>query len=458
MLEEEFAEACAAVSDAKNQLRNKSGFSPRQWVFGSNGRQVGDLFDGTEDVAAIPLETADSRFARSQVLRMGARAAFFQCQTRDALDRAVHHKLRVAAKPYEVGDLAYIYREYRQGKGKKPAATWTGPAVVIGKEGSNYWLARGGRCLLAAPEHLRPADHEEVSEALRVKMAMKEVRQMMTSLQAEEYEEVTDNDAPGFPAPPQDSNVTDMEAETLLDGGLPSELPQPWAEAASREQQIKSTARRAEVLDDVPLELKKPRTQFMVKRCVSEKGKEKQLEKELPWGLIPPEERELYRQAELKQWNEHVDFGAVRALSLAESELVRKTVSPDRILRSRFAYKDKNYAKRKCDPSVPPRPKARLCIAGHMDPDLGSKDMAVDAPTAGRHSILLALQVALCRSWKVSTGDIKAAFLNGVPASEALLFPTLGWDAYLGSRPNHRSGQGCFWTLYESQIVVDEAV
>ena len=38
-----------------------------------------------------------------------------------------------------------------------------GPAVVIGKQDPNYWLARGGRCLLAAPEHLRPADPEEVS-------------------------------------------------------------------------------------------------------------------------------------------------------------------------------------------------------------------------------------------------------------------------------------------------------
>ena len=331
------------------------------------------------------------------------------------------HKPRVAAKPFEVGDLAYIYREYRQGRGKKPSATWTGPAVVIGKEGSNYWLARGGRCLLAAPEHLRPADHEEVSEALRVKLAMKEVRQMMTTLQAEEYEEVDDEEAPGFPPSAPRAEGADMEVETLLEGGQPSSLPSPWAEAASREEQIKSAARRAHVLDDVPVHMKKPRTQFMVKRCVSEKGKEKQLEKEIPWGMIPPDERELYRQAELKQWNEHVDFGAVRALSLQESENIRRTVSPDRILRSRFAYKDKNYAKRKCDPSVPPRPKARLCIAGHMDPDLGNKDMAVDAPTAG-HSILLALQLALCRSWKVSTGDIKAAFLNGVPAPRRLHF------------------------------------
>jgi hypothetical protein len=160
----------------------------------------------------------------------------------------------------------------------------------------------------------------------------------------------------------------------------------------------------------------------MVKRCISEKGKEKQLEKELPWGLIPPDEKEMYREAELKQWQEHVEFGAVRPLSLSESEEVRRRVSPDRILRSRFAYKDKNYAKRKCDPSVPAKPKARLCIAGHCDPDLGRVDMQVDAPTACRHSILLALQLCLCRGWHVSVGDIKAAFLNVVPAPRKLYF------------------------------------
>ena len=68
----------------------------------------------------------------------------------------------------------------------------------------------------------------------------------------------------------------------------------------------------------------------------------------------------------------------------------------------------------------PPKPKARLCVAGHRDPDLGRKDMAVDAPTAGRHSLLLAIQLALARSWVASIGDIRAAFLNGVQAPRQL--------------------------------------
>ena len=97
-------------------------------------------------------------------------------------------------------------------------------------------------------------------------------------------------------------------------------------------------------------------------------------------------------------------------------------MDPSRILRSRFAYKDKNHAKRKKDPTLPCRPKARLCVAGQHDPDLGRQDMSVDAPTTGRHSILLALQLALCRGWLVSVGDIRAAFLNGIPAPRQLYF------------------------------------
>ena len=64
----------------------------------------------------------------------------------------------------------------------------------------------------------------------------------------------------------------------------------------------------------------------MAKRGISQKGKEKQLEKELPWGMIPPDERDLYREAERKQWDEHVEYGAVRPLTLEESREVEMSV------------------------------------------------------------------------------------------------------------------------------------
>ncbi len=76
ILKDELSEAVAAVSDAKNSLRNKSGFSPRQWVFGSNGRQVGDLFDGDHDPARSPcclLQVPDQASAAASCESSGSR-------------------------------------------------------------------------------------------------------------------------------------------------------------------------------------------------------------------------------------------------------------------------------------------------------------------------------------------------------------------------------------------------
>jgi len=370
--------------------------------------------------------TADEKVSRAHAIRLGARTAFFSCQTKDALQRASQHKARVDKADYDAGDLVYIYRELRQRKGKKSGSAWIGPGTIIGREGHNFWVARGGRCLLAAPEHLRIAHHEEISEMIRLKTSMKELREIIDKgdddIIDQDYEDGDHRAGESVPAdmeweqdPHGVEEQLDMEVEEA--GGA-------IGQALRRERQLEAHARRRQALDDVPLNLKRQRGQqvLMVKHAISEKGKEKQLEKELPWQLIPPDEREMYRAAELKQWEEHVQFDAVRALSVEESIEVIKKVKPERILNSRFLYRDKNYAKRKADPSVPAKPKARLCIAGQNDPDLGKVDMVTDAPTTSRHSIILALQLALCRSWLVSVGDIRAAFLNGIQAPRELYF------------------------------------
>ena len=97
---------------------------------------------------------------------------------------------------------------------------------------------------------------------------------------------------------------------------------------------------------------------------------QKQQDKEVRWQDIPETEKPLYVQAEIKQWKEHMDCQAVEILTIEESEEVRATVPRERILNSRFAYRDKNMAKRREDPTVLAKAKGRLCIAGHRDPDL----------------------------------------------------------------------------------------
>ena len=194
------------------------------------------------------------------------------------------------------------------------------------------------------------------------------------------------------------------------------DAPDPrLAEVATREERLRVAARRRDLLDDVPhgIGAKKPKVAYMAAQRRSEKGKAKQLEKELCWGMIPPEEKELSKRPR------HPVRGACRfwggrPLSLEESARVLREVDLSRILSSRFAYKDKNHAKRKEDPSIAPKPKARLCVSGQHDPDLGKIDMSTDAPTANRHSVLLALQLGLA--------DGLPAFLNGVPAPRQLYF------------------------------------
>ena len=104
---------------------------------------------------------------------------------------------------------------------------------------------------------------------------------------------------------------------------------QRLARALQAEERHRVATRKAQVLDDVPASVKRrvgpmvqsqfaavadtvPQEQFFVKKAKSPEALEKALEKEIPWNLIDHAEKELYVEAERKQWQEHIDFGAVR--------------------------------------------------------------------------------------------------------------------------------------------------
>lgn len=414
-------DAAGAVSEARNSLRNRSGFSPRQWVFGTNGKTIASLEDD-EDWSALSAITTDEKMGRKHALKIAARAAFFETQNVRSISKALSHRARVKPRTYKPGDMVYIYRD--DPSNKKTKAKWIGPATIIGAEGSNYWAARGGRCLLAAGEHLRPAEHGEVSLALRIRAAIKEVEQALNN----EFAEFADG--------PDDMTIDEEEKPTPSVQDVPAIASSSNMEidrggrrrkAEQIEQHHKTLKKQARILDDVPLTLKygpagRAAQNFYTKNGLSGEAFEKALDKELPWNMIPFEEKELYKEAELKQWKEHVDFGAVRPLSIEESRMVESKIGKERILPARFLYRDKNRSKRRQDSSIPCKPKARLCVGGQKDPDLGHVEMSVDAPTASRHAVLLGLLLALARGWMVTVGDIRATFLNGVEAPRGLYF------------------------------------
>ena len=108
----------------------------------------------------------------------------------------MRHKTRVENRSYEPGELFYVHREVKEGKGKKSASTWLGPATIMCREGQNYWVAWGEHCLLCAPEHLRTA--RQVSEMMRLKAAMSDLKQFVRNEEGDVFEHMAvDSDNAG---------------------------------------------------------------------------------------------------------------------------------------------------------------------------------------------------------------------------------------------------------------------
>ena len=77
-----------AVNDAKNCLRNRDGYAPRQWVFGSMAREVGDIVEEPDSFETLEV-TKDGKMSRINAIRMGAKASFFKIQSKDSARRAL---------------------------------------------------------------------------------------------------------------------------------------------------------------------------------------------------------------------------------------------------------------------------------------------------------------------------------------------------------------------------------
>ena len=173
-----------------------------------------------------------------------------------------------------------------------------------------------------------------------------------------------------------------------------------------------------------------PYTNYMMKLPKTPRAKEKALEKEIPWSIIPEEQKEGFRLAERTQYDEHLQHGALEPMTVEASREVLRT-KRERVLGSRFAYRDKYWSKRKEQPEIGWKHKARLVIAGHRDPDLMC-ELSTHAPTVSRQGILLLLQILasnLNRGWTGHAGDVTAAFhLRGGADSGTIPTTTTLWS------------------------------
>ena len=415
----------AMVSSAKNNLRRHHGYSPAQWLFGTEPRTGDAALDENDSLFKLEeLRTHEELWRRKQEIRYAARMAFIESQADASLKRALWGRSRVAAEPYTAGDYVYIYRVNKTAGGKarqrQNAGEWIGPGVVIGKEGASYWVSRGGRCLLCAAEHLRPAESEELGVAFQTKALKEDLMRVVANLEDENNDEVF-ADASG-PLPAEKRPIGSAQGADKRQKPTPSSSSKrPVPEGG--EVQPDRPPPHAEEPPDRDLEdlLDDSYEAFMVEKRMP-RSVIKQQDKEVKWEEIPMEERPLYKEAEAKQWKEHLQYDAVRVHPPEMASLLRHKVPRDRILPARFAYRDKNVAKRREDPSVPPKPKARLCVGGHRDPDLRLGEVNTEAPTASKTSLFTLLFLAAQLSWRLAAGDVEAAFLNGIESKRHLYF------------------------------------
>ena len=191
--EKEIDYVLSIVASAKNNLRRRHGYSPAQWLFGSSPRLGDALADESERLYQLEdLRSADDVWRRKQSIRQAAREAFIQTQADDALKRAVLGRPRTSNQ-FEVGDYVYIYRVDKTASGKarvrQNIGEWIGPGLIVGKEGASYWVSRGGRCLLCAAEHLRPAESEELGGAFQTKALKEDLLKLINNLEDLEDDE-----------------------------------------------------------------------------------------------------------------------------------------------------------------------------------------------------------------------------------------------------------------------------
>ena len=426
---EEVEMAASLVCSAKNTLRRRCGHSPSAWLFGREGRGIDSALDADGGSRVSFDVSSDARFQRQASIRAAARIAFHKSENDSKLRRALMQRARAATRPFENGEWVHFWhtpKNRRQGH-------WEGPGVVVGKEGNNYWVSRGGRCRLTAPEHLRPSGPEETGEFI----AMNQLKRELDCLLSQD----PDDGHMYIDGEEDDLGTLYSPSDNPVDGGDDLELDDEEANKedigdyerdgdgdAVFEPETEKTRewpsrrmKRKTPPEDVEWNAAENHLTYSVmamRRQLTRRGLEKRQEKELRWDEIPREFQQKFRDAEAKQWQEHLAFDALEPLGDDETDFVKNNIGGERILRSRWAYKDKNWSRRRVEGNADWKCKSRLVIAGHQGPDLATGRLATDAPTLSRPGLLCLLQLLAdglreADPWRVSAGDIQCAFLTG---------------------------------------------
>ncbi|CAE6956523.1 RE1 [Symbiodinium sp. CCMP2456] len=305
--------AASLVSSAKNELRRRCGHSPTEWVFGRHPRLPEGLADPDSGQKVSWDVSPESQYQRAIAIRTAARIAYHHSQGDIRLRKALLQRARTAIRPIEAGETVHFWTQPKNRRRGK----WAGPAVVVGREGDNYWISRNGRCRLTAAEHLRPSGPEEIGEYLRMKGAQVEVEKLLEA----DFDNEDTFDPDRLVSEDMAFGTDDEKAMDYEDCSeyVPSEVGEfveepPHLPPVPSRRLKRKTRQDDIVVDDAPNE-----THF-TRKALTQRGVEKRQEKELKWSEIPDYVKEKFKEAEATQWREHLDYDALEPMSIEESD------------------------------------------------------------------------------------------------------------------------------------------
>ena len=218
---ESVKEASLEACFAKNSLVREHGWSPSALVFGREPRMFGELREQGNEASYHPdVGTRDSDVAKRMRYRYHAKMEYIKSQAKHMLARSVHNRMRKMPNP-QIGQQVFFWRDTPR-KDKVKSSKWQGPGYIVGLQGSNAWVACGGRCYLVAGEHLREVVGDEVhygDPSIQKAIALfKKVPEEAT------YEDLTGQEGPTDTKPEEDAEM-DIIDEILNEEDMPDKPP-----------------------------------------------------------------------------------------------------------------------------------------------------------------------------------------------------------------------------------------
>jgi hypothetical protein len=279
---EEIAATIAEVVKTKNNLYRRGGFAPQQWVTGRLQRVPGSTLDEEEfaDLGSLAVTASDgtAEFGRQASIRESARKHFAKIDCGSKVARALLRKSAPIPGEYQVGDLISYRRKPRIGE---QGTQWSTACRVIGREGSKtLWVLQEGVPVCVATDKVRPCTG---AEALAYQYMSRDVDNVRTHEPPEGTQQGfvdlrRDDDGPpdhGSLTPiaeiSDDELADDSDEHRVTIGNDVRAFEQPEEE---EHLMIASDpeARRREILDDVPRQVRRRLNESVRSVTLDEQG------------------------------------------------------------------------------------------------------------------------------------------------------------------------------------------